>query len=48
MTVALEVGLPSWVEVDEKELQGTYKTVPDRSDLSPDVNENLVVELYSK
>ncbi|HMM45514.1 MAG TPA: 30S ribosomal protein S4 [Candidatus Macondimonas sp.] len=48
LTVALEVGLPSWVEVDEKELQGTYKTVPDRSDLSPDVNENLVVELYSK
>jgi small subunit ribosomal protein S4 len=48
LTVALEVGLPSWVEVDEKELQGTYKMVPDRSDLSPDVNENLVVELYSK
>lgn len=48
LTVALEVGLPSWVEVDERELQGTYKMVPDRSDLSPDVNENLVVELYSK
>ncbi|HXF06960.1 MAG TPA: 30S ribosomal protein S4 [Candidatus Acidoferrales bacterium] len=48
LAVALEIGLPSWVEVDEKELQGTYKMVPDRSDLSPDVNENLVVELYSK
>jgi small subunit ribosomal protein S4 len=48
LTVALEIGLPSWVDVDEKELQGTYKMVPDRSDLSPDVNENLVVELYSK
>ena len=48
LTVALEVGLPSCVEVDERELQGTYKMVPDRSDLSPDVNENLVVELYSK
>jgi small subunit ribosomal protein S4 len=48
LVVAMEIGLPSWVEVDEKELQGTYKMVPDRSDLSPDINENLVVELYSK
>jgi small subunit ribosomal protein S4 len=48
LVVAMEIGLPSWVEVDEKELQGTYKMVPDRADLSPDINENLVVELYSK
>ena len=48
LSVAMEIGLPSWVDVDEKELQGIYKLVPDRADLSPDINENLVVELYSK
>jgi small subunit ribosomal protein S4 len=48
LLVAMEIGLPSWVDVNEKELQGTYKLIPDRSDLSPDINENLVVELYSK
>lgn len=45
---ALEIGLPEWVELDDKKLQGTFKRRPDRGDLSPDVNENLVVELYSK
>jgi small subunit ribosomal protein S4 len=45
---ALEIGLPEWVELDDKKLQGTFKRRPDRGDLSPDINENLVVELYSK
>ncbi|MDY6943229.1 MAG: 30S ribosomal protein S4 [Pseudomonadota bacterium] len=48
MQVALEIGLPAWVEVDEKKLEGTFKSVPDRADLPPDINENLIVELYSK
>lgn len=38
----------SWVEVDSKTLEGVYKRVPERSDLSADINEQLIVELYSK
>jgi small subunit ribosomal protein S4 len=38
----------SWVEVDAKKLEGTFNAVPERSDLSQDINENLIVELYSK
>lgn len=39
---------PQWIEVDIKKLQGTFKSVPERSDLPPEYNENLIVELYSK
>ena len=39
---------PLWVEVDNKKLEGTFKRVPDRSDLSAEINEQLIVELYSK
>ena len=35
-------------EVDEKSFKGVFKSVPDRSDLSAEINENLIVELYSK
>jgi small subunit ribosomal protein S4 len=38
----------SWVEVDSKTLEGVFKRVPERSDLSADINEQLIVELYSK
>jgi len=48
MSIATQVGLPGWVEVDEKKLTGTFKQVPDRDEILPDINENLVVELYSK
>ena len=41
-------GFPEWVQVDAKALTGTYVRVPDRSDLPADINEQLVVELYSK
>ena len=37
-----------WVEVDSAKMEGTYKAVPERSDLSADINEHLIVELYSK
>lgn len=37
-----------WIEVDEPNLKGVYKSVPDRADLSTEINENLIVELYSK
>jgi len=46
--VAKQVGLPEWVEVDESKLTGKFKSVPERADFLPDINENLVVELYSK
>ena len=37
-----------WLEVDEKNFKGVFKSVPDRTDLSTEINENLIVELYSK
>ena len=39
---------PIWVEVDAKKFEGTFKSVPDRGDLPSDINEALIVELYSK
>lgn len=37
-----------WVDVDSTKMEGTFKAVPERGDLSADINENLIVELYSK
>jgi small subunit ribosomal protein S4 len=48
LQVAKQVGLPEWVEVDETKMSGKFKAVPERADFLPDINENLVVELYSK
>lgn len=39
---------PTWVEVDSGKMEGVYKRLPERSDLSADINEQLIVELYSK
>ena len=39
---------PSGVDVDTKKMTGVLKSLPDREDILPDINENLVVELYSK
>ncbi|MBQ4834378.1 30S ribosomal protein S4 [Pseudoalteromonas sp. MMG010] len=39
---------PTWVEVDGKKMEGSFKRLPERSDLSADINEQLIVELYSK
>jgi ribosomal protein S4, bacterial/organelle type len=41
-------GVTDWVEVDQEKLEGVYKAYPERGDLPPDINEKLVVELYSK
>ena len=38
----------TWIDVDSKKMEGTFKAVPERGDLSADINENLIVELYSK
>ena len=40
--------IPAWIDVDSTKLEGTFKAYPDRDQLSPDINENLIVELYSK
>lgn len=45
---AEENGWVDWVKVDAKQLSGEYKRVPDRDELPSDINEQLVVELYSK
>ena len=39
---------PTWVEVDGKKMEGSFERLPERSDLSADINEQLIVELYSK
>jgi len=43
-----QAGFVDWVEVDPKAMKGKVKRIPDRSDLSAEINEQLVVELYSK
>lgn len=48
LQLAEKVGLPAWVEVDAKKMSGTFKGAPERSEFGQDINESLVVELYSK
>ena len=48
MDLAAGNGLPQWVEVDTAKLVGTFKQVPDRADVARDINESMVVELYSR
>ncbi len=48
LNVAEQIGFPEWVEVDAKKMEGTFKSMPERSELPSDINEQLVVELYSK
>jgi small subunit ribosomal protein S4 len=48
LSVAEQIGFPEWVDVDVSKMQGIFKSIPDREELPPDINEQLVVELYSK
>lgn len=48
LEMAKQRSAPAWLEVDEKKLEGTFKSYPERSDLPSDINEQLIVELYSK
>ena len=41
-------GFPAWVAVDPKKMEGQFKSVPERTEVAQDVNESLVVELYSR
>lgn len=48
LALAEQRAVSEWVEADAKQMQGTFKRMPDMSELPPDYNVNLVVELYSK
>ena len=48
LAVAEQYGFPEWVDVNTKKMEGVFKAVPERSELLSDINEQLVVELYSK
>jgi small subunit ribosomal protein S4 len=48
MTISNQRGDVEWIDVNSEKKEGVFKRVPDRSDLSSDINENLIVELYSK
>lgn len=48
LALAEQYGFPEWVDVDTKKMEGVFKSVPERTDLPADINESLVVELYSK
>jgi len=48
LNMAKQKGISDWIALDEGKLEATFKNVPERSDLPPNINEQLVVELYSK
>jgi len=48
LALAAQRGEPEWIEVNNDKLEGIFKAVPDRQDLTSEINENLIVELYSK
>jgi small subunit ribosomal protein S4 len=48
LQLAAQVGMPSWVEVHADKVEGTFKGVPDRDQFGADINESLIVELYSR
>ena len=40
--------MPAWVEVNPEKVEGIFKKVPDRDEFAADINESLIVELYSR
>jgi len=48
ISLAEQYGFADWVEVDPKAMSGTFKRIPERQDLPAEINEQLIVELYSK
>jgi small subunit ribosomal protein S4 len=48
LSLAEQANFPQWVSVDSKKFEGTFKQMPDRSDIAGDINESLIVELYSR
>ena len=48
VNIASQLGISEWLSVDLKKLKGTVSSIPEREDILPDINENLVVEYYYK
>lgn len=48
LELAKQIGFPAWVEVAADKAEGTFKKVPDRDEFGSDINESLIVELYSR
>ncbi len=48
LEIGEQIGFVSWVDVDLKTVKGLFRSLPERADLAPDINEALVVALYSK
>jgi len=48
LQLASQVGFPAWVEVSLDKAEGTFKKAPDRDEFGADINESLIVELYSR
>ncbi len=48
LQLAQQVGMPAWVEVNADKAEGVFKAYPDRDQFAADVNESLIVELYSR
>lgn len=48
LEVAAQLGFPVWVDVDQSQMEGLFKSIPERTELGSEINEQLVVELYSK
>jgi len=48
LDLASQRGRPEWVEVDNSKMEGKFKQVPERSDLPSEINESLIIELYSR
>jgi small subunit ribosomal protein S4 len=48
LQIRAQMGFPEWVQVDETKFSGVLKALPERDEILPDINESLVVELYSK
>lgn len=48
LQLAAQVGFPAWVETNADKAEATFKKVPDRDEFAADINESLIVELYSR
>ena len=48
LQLATQVGMPAWVDVNVDKAEGVFKKTPDRDEFAADINESLIVELYSR
>ena len=46
--LAKQIGFPGWVDVSVDKVEGVFKKAPDRDEFGSDINESLIVELYSR